>query len=125
MKQSFKSFVIKEPCLDMNWLFSVIFILSKYACKDLYSKLRHASRSYECNLRNEYHEIHCSINEIYNVKKKLEKKVNNFISTEIEWLPLNSVEISKEKQEGLMNFFEILEDDEDVQNFFSNAKFVN
>ena len=79
----------------------------------------------ECNLRNEYHEIHCSINEIYNVKKKLEKKINNFISTEIEWLPLNSVEISKEKQEGLMNFFEILEDDEDVQNFFSNAKFVN
>ena len=37
------------------------------------------------------------INEIYNVKKELEKKINNFISTEIEWLPLNNVEISKDK----------------------------
>ena len=27
-------------------------------------------------------------NEIYNVKKELEKKINNFISTEIEWIPL-------------------------------------
>ena len=43
----------------------------------------------ECVSKNEIHEIHCSINEIYNVKKKLEEKINNFISTEIEWLALN------------------------------------
>ena len=33
------------------------------------------------------------MNEIYNVKKKLEEKISNFISTEIEWIPLNSVDI--------------------------------
>ena len=49
----------------------------------------------DCHSVNEYHEIQCPINEIYNVKKELEKKINNFISTEIEWLPLNNVEISK------------------------------
>ena len=32
-----------------------------------------------------------SMSEIYNVKKKLEKIISNFISTEIEWVPLNSV----------------------------------
>ena len=62
--------------------------------------------------------------EIYNVKKELEKKINNFISTEIEWIPLNNVEISREKQEDLINFFETLEEDDDVQNIYSNADFA-
>ena len=78
----------------------------------------------ECKTNNEFHEIQCPINEIYNVKKELEKKIDNFISTEIEWVPLNNVEISKEKNEDLINFFETLEEDDDVQNIFSNAKFI-
>ncbi len=76
----------------------------------------------ECISKDDYHEIHCSINEIYNVKKKLENKITNFISTEIEWIPLNSVQISKNNQGQLIEFFESLEDDEDVQNIFSNAQ---
>ena len=64
------------------------------------------------------------MNEIYNVKKELEKEINNFISTEIEWRPLNNVEISKEKNDDLVNFFEALEDDDDVQNIYSNAEFT-
>ena len=60
-----------------------------------------------------------------NIKKELEKKILNFISTEIEWVPLNSVKISKEKNEDLINFFDTLEDNEDVQNIYSNAEFTN
>ena len=78
----------------------------------------------ECKTNSSFHEIQCPVNEIYDVKKKLEKEINNFISTEIEWVPLNSVSISKEKNEILINFFETLEDDDDVQNIFSNAKFI-
>ena len=78
----------------------------------------------ECKTNDDFHEIQCSVNEIYNVKKELEKEITNFISTEIEWVPLNGVEISKEKKESLINFFNSLEDDDDVQNFYSNAKFV-
>ena len=77
----------------------------------------------ECISNINFHEIHCPMSEIYNVKKELEKKINNFISTEIEWIPLNKVEISKEKEEDLVNFFESLEEDDDVQNIYSNAKF--
>ena len=62
--------------------------------------------------------------EIYNVKKELEKEIDNFISTEIEWVPLNNVEISKEKNEDLINFFESLEENEDVQSIYSNAEFT-
>ena len=78
----------------------------------------------ECKSNNEFHEIHCQMNEIYNVKKELEKEINNFISTEIEWIPLNNVEVSKEKNDDLINFFESLEEDDDVQNVYSNAEFT-
>tara|TARA_B100001175_G_C19340162_1_gene557049 strand:- start:11 stop:736 length:726 start_codon:yes stop_codon:yes gene_type:complete len=76
----------------------------------------------ECISKDDFHEIQCAVNEIYNVKKKLEKQINNFISTEIEWIPLNSVKILKEQQENLIEFFETLEDDDDVQNIFSNVE---
>ena len=79
----------------------------------------------ECKSNNDVHEIQCSVNEIYNVKKELENKISNFISTEIEWIPLNNIKIPKEKHEILINFFVSLEDDDDVQNVYSNAEFLD
>ncbi len=79
----------------------------------------------ECKTKDEHHEIQCAMSEIYNVKKELEKKINNFISTEIEWIPLNRIKISKEKNDGLLSFFEILEEEDDVQNIYSNVEFTN
>ena len=69
-----------------------------------------------------YHEIQCDKNEIYNVKKKLEKNINNFLSTEIEWIPLNKTEVSSVEKEEIINFLGILDDDDDVQNIYTNAK---
>ena len=77
----------------------------------------------ECKSNDDFHEIQCQVDEIYNVKKELEKEINNFISTEIEWIPLNNVVIPKEKNDNLINFFESLEEDDDVQNIYSNAEF--
>jgi len=78
----------------------------------------------ECKSKSKYHEIQCSVSEIYNVKKKLEDKIKSFISTKIEWIPINSIKISEDKHEDLINFFETLEDDDDVQSVFSNADFL-
>ena len=78
----------------------------------------------ECKSNDDFHEIQCSVSDIYNVKKKLEKEISNFISTEIGWIPLNSVKISIKKNDDLINFFESLEEDDDVQNIYSNAEFV-
>ena len=58
----------------------------------------------ECKSNAELHEIQCSVANIYNIKKELEKKINNFISTGIEWVPLNNVQIPKEDHETLINF---------------------
>ena len=78
----------------------------------------------ECKSNNQFHEIHCPINEIYTVKKELEKNIHNFISTDIEWIPINNVKISRDKNDDLINFFESLEEDDDVQNIYSNAEFT-
>ena len=53
------------------------------------------------------------------------KKIENFLSTEIEWIPLNTVNLSGENKYNMIKFLETLDDDEDVQNIFTNAKFEN
>ena len=79
----------------------------------------------DCLLKKNFHEIHCSINNVYVVKKELEKRIMNFISTGIEWIPLNCIEISREKKEEMINFFETLEENDDIQNVYSNVEFLN
>ena len=79
----------------------------------------------ECISHEDFHEIQCPMNEIYNVKKNLEKTIANFISTEIEWVPLNSVDVEKDKMESAIEFLETLEDDDDVQNVYSNINLKN
>tara|TARA_B100000902_G_scaffold193533_1_gene184946 strand:+ start:606 stop:1328 length:723 start_codon:yes stop_codon:yes gene_type:complete len=101
----------------------IIKIDKKEVSEDRIFELAIEAGADECKIIGNYHEIQCPVNEIYNVKKGLEKEINNFISTEIEWVPLNSVAISKEKNETLINFFETLEDDDDVQNIYSNGEF--
>ena len=79
----------------------------------------------ECISHDEFHEIQCAVSEIYNVKKKLEKIVANFISTEIEWVPLNSVNVTNDRREDIIEFLETIEDDDDVQNVYSNVQLGN
>ncbi len=79
----------------------------------------------ECFSHENFYEVHTANTEIYEVKNKLEKKIENFLSTEIEWVPLNTVNLSGENKNNMIKFLETLDDDEDVQNIFTNAKFEN
>ncbi len=79
----------------------------------------------ECISNPDFHEIQCSTNDVYNVKKELENEITNFISTAIEWVPLNKVKPPKEKNNDLINFLMSLQEDDDVQNVFSNVEFEN
>ena len=79
----------------------------------------------DCLSNDELHEIHCEKSKIYDVKKKLEINIKNFVSTEIEWIPVNSINISKEKFNEIKEFLEILDNDEDVQNIFTNFKIMS
>ena len=75
----------------------------------------------DCIFRENYYEIHTNNDEIYDVKNLLEKEISNFISTEIEWVPINKINLNDEDKEKMIRFLEILEEDDDVQNVFTNA----
>ena len=77
----------------------------------------------ECYSNNEFHQIHTYKNEIYDVKKKLESDISDFISTDIEWVPINYVNLKNDEKDNMVKFLEVLDDNEDVQNIFTNAKF--
>ncbi len=76
----------------------------------------------ECFSNEHFHEIQCDKSKIYDVKKNLEKNIHDFLSTEIEWVPFNNVKILAEKKDDTVKLLESLEDDEDVQNVFTNLK---
>jgi len=79
----------------------------------------------ECISNNDFHEIQCDKNEIYKVKKNIESRIHNFIYTGIAWKPNNKVEIDKQKIETTKEFLDTLENDDDVQNVYTNLKFGN
>ena len=100
----------------------VIKIKKTEASEDRIFELTVDSGAKECFSNEYFHEIQCDKNEIYNVKKKLEKNISNFLSTEIEWVPLNKTEVSSVEKEEIINFLGKLDDDDDVQNVYTNAK---
>ncbi len=77
----------------------------------------------DCISSEEFHEVHTDIDEIYEVKKKFEKIIANFLSTEIEWLPINKVSLKGEENQNMVKFLETLEDEDDVQNVYTNVNF--
>ena len=103
----------------------IIKIDKKEISDDQIFELAIESGADECISYENFHEIQCPMNEIYNVKKNLEKTIANFISTEIEWVPLKSVDVEKDKIDSAIEFLETLEDDDDVQNVYSNINLKN
>tara|TARA_X000000950_G_scaffold138563_1_gene171993 strand:+ start:1814 stop:2542 length:729 start_codon:yes stop_codon:yes gene_type:complete len=61
----------------------------------------------------------------YKIKTKLEKKIENFIYSSIEWRPLNYVNINKEQSGQILEVLNALEELDDVQNIFTNANLKN
>tara|TARA_Y100001970_G_scaffold286689_2_gene409496 strand:- start:660 stop:1385 length:726 start_codon:yes stop_codon:yes gene_type:complete len=103
----------------------IVKIDKKEASEEKMLELAIESGADECILHDDYYEVQCAANEIYSIKKNLEKTILNFISTEIEWVPLNSIQVEKDKKESTIEFLENLENDEDVQNVYSNVNFGN
>tara|TARA_B100000686_G_scaffold229681_1_gene237084 strand:- start:1026 stop:1754 length:729 start_codon:yes stop_codon:yes gene_type:complete len=76
----------------------------------------------ECISNENYHEIFCA-KELFNkVKTEIEKKINNFAYSGIEWQPSHQLELSKDKYNSAINLLESLEENDDVQNIFTNLK---
>jgi len=77
----------------------------------------------ECSSTSLHHEIITIKEDFYKVKIKIEKKVQEFISAGIEWLPINTISLDEEKTKTVLNFLEMLEDDDDVHHVYANLEF--
>ena len=76
----------------------------------------------ECISNENFHEIFCSKEQFYKVKTAIEKKIDNFIHSGIEWHALNQLDLKEDQYKSAVNLLESLEEDDDVQNVYSNLK---
>ncbi|RZO49450.1 MAG: YebC/PmpR family DNA-binding transcriptional regulator [Candidatus Pelagibacterales bacterium] len=79
----------------------------------------------DCSSSSFYHEIITVKENFFKVKVEIEKKIQDFISSGIEWLPINKISLNQEKTKSVLNFLEILEDDDDVQYVYANLEINN
>jgi YebC/PmpR family DNA-binding regulatory protein len=62
--------------------------------------------------------VRCEFNDFGNMQKALEDKGITPITAEIEWIPLNTVELTPEQQEDVYKLIARVEEDDDVQQVF-------
>jgi len=79
----------------------------------------------DCKSNEPHHEVITTKDNFYKVKTEIEKKIHDFISSGIEWLPLNKIALDKEKTQSVISFLETLENDEDVQHVYANLETKN
>ena len=84
-----------------------------------------SSGAEDCSSNNIFHEIITKKENFYQIKLEIEKKVKDFISSGIEWLPLNKISLDREKTRSVINFLETLENDDDVQHVYANLETDN
>ena len=74
----------------------------------------------DCISGDEYHEIFSKKENFNDVRTVVEKKIKDLSFAGIIWKPKNTVSINKETFEKIIDFIDLLEDDEDVQNVYTN-----
>jgi YebC/PmpR family DNA-binding regulatory protein len=79
----------------------------------------------DCLSNSKYHEVIIAKGNFYKVKLEIEKKIQEFISSGIEWLPINKILLNQEKTKTVLNFLEILENDDDIQHVYANLEIDN
>jgi YebC/PmpR family DNA-binding regulatory protein len=79
----------------------------------------------DCSSNNLHHEIITLKENFYKVKVEIEKKIQEFSSSGIEWLPINKISLNQEKTKSVLNLLELLEDDDDVQYVYANLEIEN
>ena len=79
----------------------------------------------DCSSNGQYHEVITTKDNFYKVKLEIEKKIQEFVSSGIEWLPTNKILLDQAKTRSVLNFLEILEDDDDIQHVYANLEIDN
>ena len=79
----------------------------------------------DCINLKDYFEIITEKEDFYKIKTELERKIKTFIYSSIEWRALNYLDFDGDKSEQIFEVLTALEELDDVQNIFTNAKLKN
>ena len=74
----------------------------------------------DCVTTDLHHEINCKKEEFNSVREQIEKKIKDLNFAGLIWNPLSKVNLEKETFAKVVNFLDQIEDDDDVQNVFTN-----
>ena len=75
----------------------------------------------DCINQKDNFEIITEKEDFYKIKTELEKKINIFSYSAIEWRPINYIDLNKEQGDKILEILGALEELDDVQNIFTNA----
>jgi len=79
----------------------------------------------DCVSLDEIYEIITKKEDFYKIKTELEKKIETFNYSSIEWRPLNYIDLDKNQSDQIIEVLTALEELDDVQNIFTNANLKN
>ena len=79
----------------------------------------------DCISIKDFYEIITKKEDFYKIKTELEKKIDNFAYSAIEWRASNYLKLNKEQSEKIIEVLSALEELDDVQNIFTNAILEN
>ncbi len=79
----------------------------------------------DCSQIEEIYEIITEKEDFYRIKTTLEKKVDSFVYSAIEWRALSYLDLNKDQTKKMVEVLTALEELDDVQNIFTNANLEN
>ena len=79
----------------------------------------------DCIQKTDFHEIITKKEDFYKIKTELEKKTNSFIYSAIEWRALNNINLNRDQSKKMIEVLNTLDELDDVQSVYTNAKLNN
>ena len=79
----------------------------------------------DCIILEDVFEIITEKEDFYKIKTVLEKKIENFNYSAIEWRPQNYLDLNENQSREIIEVLTALEEIDDVQNIYSNANLKN
>jgi len=79
----------------------------------------------DCSSLDNIFEIITEKEDFYKIKTKLEKKIEAFTYSSIEWRPFNYLKVNKEQSEKILEVLTALDELDDVQDIFTNVNLKN
>ena len=79
----------------------------------------------DCLQINNFYEVVTNKEDFYKIKTVFEKKIDNFAYSAVEWRASNTLNFDKERSKKINEVLNALDEIDDVQNIFTNAKLEN